>query len=125
MRKFTAIAFVLLVVIFAVQAQAQVCFPSGNKTADAALYTGRGTLCSIVITTDGTNDCSVILYDNTAASGTAILPTMTCPGDSSTSGVNTCVLSNINLGFSTGLYADMTVGGGGSCTYNVGRRSGR
>lgn len=97
MRRFTAIAFVLLVVIFAVQAQAQVCFPSGNKTADAALYTGRGTLCSIVITTDGTNDCSVILYDNTAASG----------------------------GFSTGLYADMTVGGGGSCTYNVGRRSGR
>ena len=66
MRRFTIIAFVLLVVFFAVQAQAQVCFPSGNKTADAALY-----------------------------------------------------------GFSTGLYADMTVGGGGSCTYNVGRRSGR
>jgi hypothetical protein len=49
---------------------------------------------------------------------------MTCPGPSSNSAANTCVFGNINLGFVNGVYVDMTVGGGGSCTYNIGQRTG-
>ena len=118
------VAIIALLALFTVCYSAEL-YPSAEKTADALIKTGSGTYGGMIVITDATNACTVKVYDNTAASGTAILPTMTCPGDSSTSGVNTCVLSNINLGFSTGLYADMTVGGGGSCTYNVGRRSGR
>ena len=107
-----------------VMAYAQdVCFPSGAKDADALIYTGKGTLCSLAITTDGTNQCSVILYDYLSAGGTAMTPALTCPGPSTSAGPNTCIWGNINIGAFTGIYADMTKAGG-TCSFNVGRRRG-
>jgi hypothetical protein len=100
-----------------------VCYPSGNKTADALIYTRAGTLCSLSITTDGTNQCSVLFYDAITATGTEVTTDLTCPGPSSSTGPNTCIFGDINLGFDDGLYADMTKAGG-TCTYNVGRRTG-
>ena len=45
---------------------------SGEKTVDATIYTGSGFLTGVLIISDDTNDPQVILYDNTAASGTKI-----------------------------------------------------
>jgi hypothetical protein len=100
------------------------CYPSGLKDADALIYTGQGTLCSITITTDGTNQCAVLFYDGLTATGTALTTNLTCPGASTGSGPNTCIFGGMNLGYITGLYADMTKAGG-TCSFNVGRRSRR
>lgn len=46
---------------------------SGRKTADAAIMAAPGRLMGLILENDGTNACSVILYDNaTAASGTVL-----------------------------------------------------
>ena len=46
---------------------------SGLKSADAAIAAGRNRVNAITLLSDGTNACSVILYDNaTAASGTEV-----------------------------------------------------
>ncbi len=45
---------------------------SGEKTADTTIVTGRGLLCGVNIITDGVNDATVIIYDNTANSGTKL-----------------------------------------------------
>ena len=43
---------------------------SGEQTADATIYTGKCWITGLHIITDGTNNAKVIIYDNTAASGT-------------------------------------------------------
>ena len=46
---------------------------SGLQTADGAIAAGRNRVNGITLLSDGTNACSVILYDNaTAASGTVL-----------------------------------------------------
>jgi len=42
---------------------------SGEKSASELIFTGPCNLCSILVNTDGTNNVTVIVYDNTAASG--------------------------------------------------------
>lgn len=54
---------------------------SGEKTADTTILTGGGYFKQIVVMPDGTNDVTVSVYDNTASSGTKILPTLTFAGD--------------------------------------------
>ena len=48
------------------------CKSSGEQTADATVYTGTCFLVGVIILTDGSNDATAILYDNTASSGTKI-----------------------------------------------------
>lgn len=48
--------------------------PTAVLTADAAAYTGVGFIYGILAESDGTNDITVQLYDNTAASGTKLAP---------------------------------------------------
>ncbi len=45
---------------------------SGELTADGQVFTGPGRLASVLIITDGTNDATVFLYDNTSAAGTKL-----------------------------------------------------
>jgi hypothetical protein len=45
------------------------CRSSGEQTSSGTLSTGRALLSSVLVITNGTNDATVILYDNTAASG--------------------------------------------------------
>jgi len=54
---------------------------SGEKTADATILTGSGFFKQIIVMPDGTNDVTVSIYDNTASSGTEVLPTLTFAGD--------------------------------------------
>ena len=43
-----------------------------EQTSDGILYNGYCRLGGVQILTDGTNDATVILYDNTAASGVKV-----------------------------------------------------
>ncbi len=45
---------------------------SGLKTADALIATGRNRINGIILNGDGTNAASVVIYDNTAASGKVV-----------------------------------------------------
>ena len=52
---------------------------SAEKSADASIYDGPCLFYGLVIATDGTNDVTIDVYDNTAASGTKLLPTIVIP----------------------------------------------
>ncbi len=45
------------------------CVSSGELTSSQLLFNGRHTLNAVQVITDGTNPATVIIYDNTAASG--------------------------------------------------------
>ena len=44
----------------------------GEQAASGTLHTGVTRLAAVQVITDGTNTATVILYDNTAASGTKV-----------------------------------------------------
>lgn len=68
-------------------------------TADALLYTGPGVVVGIIVGSH-TNG-SIKLYDNTAASGTVLLPTYTYATGSS-------FIPLFGIKFGTGIFADVT-----------------
>ena len=84
---------------------------SGDLSADALIYTGKAVVKQVFIVPDGTNNCSVKLYDKTSASGRVIFPALPCLGTGS--GCTT----DLNVLAETGIYADMTTVG--TCPYNV------
>jgi len=51
------------------------CKVSGGKAASALIVTGSGVFHGLIVKCDGTNDVTVNVYDNTAASGTQLIPT--------------------------------------------------
>ncbi len=57
-----------------------------KKTASGAVYTGPCIFHGFLLGTDGTNDPVITFYDNTAASGSEIVPTATY--DASLLGLN-------------------------------------
>lgn len=52
---------------------------TGRLTSDTSVVDAKGVLYGLLIETDGVNDATVTIYDNTAASG-KILRKMTVPG---------------------------------------------
>lgn len=88
-------------------------FSSGNKTDDAVIRDKPSVVKQVFIYTDGTS-CSVALYNHaSAASGTVIFPAIPCIG------ANGGCTTDVNVYADTGVYADMTLVGGTTCTYNV------
>lgn len=85
---------------------------SGLKTADAQIYTGRGTLNGLVVNTDGTNAATVTLYDNTAASGTVLSQVIVAGADRTHSQI-----FNLAVRCTTGIYADVTGTGAAYVVY--------
>lgn len=79
------------------------CEPAAHKTltADGAVKTGPGALVAVVLT-GGSDQASVVLYDNTAASGT-VLCMLTVAANSS--GDFAPCLPYV---FSKGIYADLS-----------------
>ena len=45
---------------------------SGLQTSDGTIATGKAILAGLQIITNGTNDVTVIVYDNTSAAGTEV-----------------------------------------------------
>lgn len=50
----------------------QAAITSGEQTSDQLILTGPGAITAIKVVTDGTNDATLILYDNTSAAGTVV-----------------------------------------------------
>lgn len=65
-----ALSFVFLQPVIAQTEKFRASEGSGEQTADGIVHTGACYITSILIITNGTDDATVILYDNTAASGT-------------------------------------------------------
>jgi hypothetical protein len=89
-----------------------------GNTTDAAVTTGPGYLKGIMVHTDGTNACTVKAYDNTAASGTKLFSDWIVT-TSATDRVQALSFDDQECPYGTGIYIDITVGGGGTCTYDV------
>jgi hypothetical protein len=75
MKKLILAAFLLfLIPVVCFSAQPNYSFSRGEQTvaANATVqhHTGEAALAGIIIMTDGTNNCKVIIYDGTSASGT-------------------------------------------------------
>jgi hypothetical protein len=89
-----------------------------GNTSDAAVTTGPGYLKGLIVHTDATNACTVSVYDNTAASGTKLFSTWTVT-TSATDRTQALSFDDNEVPYGTGIYVDITVGGGGTCTYDV------
>ena len=64
---------VLSILLFAsVAFAAKYSETSGEKTADVAVTSSTAYITAVQVITDGTNDAKLIVYDNTAASGTVV-----------------------------------------------------
>lgn len=108
------IVLVMASTAFSADSGLNASFTSGNKTADAVISARPAVAKLVAIITDGSNDCSVALYNNaSAATGTVAWPALPCPAAS-----KGCAMP-IDVFMSNGIYADMTVGSGGTCTYNI------
>ena len=90
-----------------------------GNTSDAAVTTGPGYLKGLIVHTDGTNACTVKAYDNaTAASGTKLFSDWVVT-TSATDRTQALSFDDKEVPYGTGIYVDITVGGGGTCTYDV------
>lgn len=107
----TILAILMLAVTVSAQEYSR---SSGNQTADALIYTGRAIVTKVMIATDGTNECKLALYGNTSATGTVIFPALPCPGTTLA-----CESAPMNVLAPYGIYGDVTIAGGGGCTYNI------
>jgi hypothetical protein len=87
------------------------------ETGDALVLTGGGYYYGIMATLDGTNDVTFAVYDNTSATGTKFHGDIIC---TTTSDNRTCAFGfEPPLPAGTGIYVDVTVGGGGSVTFTT------
>ena len=83
-------------------------YSSGLKTADGVIRADKGILTGVHVITDGTNDATVLLYDNaSAATGTEIFK-ITVTGTDDSIPIN---LPNNGVYCKNGIYADITTAG--------------
>ena len=92
---------------------------SAIYTADqTSIKAQPGFFFGIVVMTDGTNACTVKTYDNTANSGTNKLHPDWVVTTSSTDRAKT-YSPPFPVQYNTGISVDITVGGGGACSYQI------
>lgn len=87
---------------------------AGNRystiTSSGAVLDSRRTLCGLYITTDGTNNVTVELYENSAASGRRVIGAIVAPAAERLYGAN---LASIDV---SQLYVNITTAGTASVT---------
>ena len=105
MRKVFAFAAVF-VLLFCANAFADQVLAT-TKTADAQISAKPISFYGVVVMPDGTNDLTVAFYDNTAGSGTHLIPTITFAGDGGAQAFTLPYAIRTN----TGLYIDITTTG--------------
>jgi len=94
----------------------QAQFASAVYEADqAAIFTGRGLFQGILITTDGTNDITVGVYDKATVATPLLIPTFVVLGTSKTFALS----FSPGIAFSTGLSVAFSVAGAGTGSYQV------
>lgn len=80
-------------------------------TADGQVWTGAGRLTAVQVITDGTNNATAILYDNTAASGVKVF-------EGGCVGANLSELYDLDgVRFKNGLYLDISGTGASVIVY--------
>ena len=77
--------------------------------SSATAVTGRCKYWGILVGTDGTNDPTISVYDNTSAAGTELVPT--CEFDASAKGYNGVML-NQGVDCSNGIHVAITLAAG-------------
>jgi hypothetical protein len=83
-------------------------------SASAAAVTGNCIFYGIMVRTDGTNNVTLNLYDNTGASGTLILPSsLVIDGSARIASIG----DDSGLPITNGIYVDVTCAG--TCSYQV------
>ena len=83
---------------------------TGSANADGQLVTGSGVIYGMVLDA-GTAAASVILYDNTAASGTVLWRLSSIAN-------NAVSVGGLSIAFSKGIYVDITGTGAPVVTVN-------
>jgi len=81
-----------------------------NLTASGCGWTGHGYLTGLLVGMDNANDPQITVYDNTAGSGTQIVPTTNL--DASAKGFNGFMGADIK--FTIGCYVLIEASGGGA-----------
>jgi len=114
-KRLVVLLAVLAVCLFGFRSEYMLM--TAEKTADSAAVTGAGYFYGITVTTDGTNAVTMDVYDNTAASGTKLIQTVVFPTSAMARGG--AIGWDPPLPFNTGVYVDVTVGGGGTVKYMV------
>lgn len=105
MKKKIIFIVLLSLILFTSVAQAQKGMrTSGLKTEDAAILARPGYFHGIEIITDGTNDASVIVYDNVSAASGTIIFQGTIKGTNNFGGV--IFIDPVEM--FNGIYIDMT-----------------
>lgn len=76
------------------------------KTADALIITGSGFFYGVMCQTDGTNSVTFAVHDSVDNSGEQLMPSVIC----TTSSSNRMCAFGVSpaVGFTTGLYIDIT-----------------
>jgi len=96
--------------------QVQVAKISVPATTSSAAVSGPSAFYGLIVKTDGVNNVTINVYDNTAASGTPLIPTDTVIAGSD----RTWALSyNPAIKCTNGVYVSISVAGGGTATYQV------
>ena len=113
-KLLTAILISLILITGAWAAGKQWVKQSSSQTVSAAVVTGEGLLHYIIFATNGTNSPAVNVYDNTAASGTKLIPTDTEITTSATDRIQT-IPFDPPVRYYTGLYISVST----TCAYMV------
>ena len=79
-------------------------------TASGIANSGPCDFRGMLVGTDGANDPTVTVYDNTAASGNEVIPTVTF--DAASNGLNGVTLPGDGARCDTGIYVGITIGAG-------------
>ena len=90
-------------------------YSSGLKTSDAIIATGVNRVNAVTLHSDGTNACSVVLYDNASAASGIVLAKVSI-GAASLKTTEEVVFTN-PVRASNGIYADVTGTGAGYIVY--------
>lgn len=107
-RRIMLILLILLFPVLVFSARFEISQISAVKTADALIITGAAVFDGLIVQTDGSNNVTFTIYDNTSATGTKITPTsLTVTGSSQSWALS----YDPPVGCSTGIYVDITTAG--------------
>jgi hypothetical protein len=120
MKKAILLGVMAALIVCATANAAEWVNGSGNQSADAVIYVDSVNFHGMVVATDGTNACTVSVYDsnNSTTSGKTLLFPTTVVTTSSTDRVRGIYFSP-PVKANSGIFVDITVGVGGSCNYVV------
>ncbi len=120
MKKRIGIFIGILLLLAGIVWAADFSQTSGSKTASALIDSSPGLLDGFVVITDGTYPVTITLYDNTASSGTVLLPATVI----TTSAANRATMVSFDppWRYSVGLYALASINASGTMSYVVSYR---